>query len=210
MYQPSQFKETNEEAMRRLICSAPLATIIINTENGLVANHIPFVLSGEALASSELHAHIPRANPLTSLLATETPCLVIFHGPEGYISPSYYATKPQHGKVVPTWNYAVVHVHGVAQIVDAPAWVLKQMNLLTTLNESTRSAPWAVSDAPEEFIESLLKSLVGIKVSIDRFEGKTKASQNQPDENKASVLAALDNQATDDGLADLMHSVLEQ
>ncbi|MEM1144417.1 MAG: FMN-binding negative transcriptional regulator [Pseudomonadota bacterium] len=208
MYKPKHFQETNEELMCGLMQAAPLATFIVESEEGIVANHIPFVFNGAELCSGELQAHIPRANPLSRILETERPCLTIFHGPDGYISPSYYATKPKHGKVVPTWNYCVVHVHGYAQLVDDAEWVRQQMELLTTLTEGSRPSPWAVSDAPAGFISALAKSLVGIRVSIERVEGKTKASQNQPQENQQSVLTFMDREGKNRELQSLMRSVL--
>lgn len=208
MYTPKQFEESDQEALRELIRAAPLATFITNGSDGLVANHIPFVLSGEDFASSELQAHIPRANPLCDLLSAGQKCLAIFHGPEGYISPSYYATKAKHGKVVPTWNYAVVHIHGHAEILEDSAWVRRQMELLTSLCEGARDAPWSISDAPPEFVERLAESVVGIRMTMERIEGKTKASQNQPVENQQSVLRSLDRERPEDKLTEFMRSIL--
>ena len=210
MYSPKHFEETNAEAMKQLIASAPLATFVVSGADGIVANHIPFVLAGNELSSSRLLAHIPRANPLSDTLRAPIKCLTIFHGPEGYISPSYYATKPKHGKVVPTWNYSVVHIHGTVQIIEDPEWILNQMELLTELNESPRSAPWAIADAPKEFINTLLNSLLGLEVSIERIEAKTKASQNQPEENQKSVLEFMDSERANDELTKFMHSVLKK
>ena len=210
MYTPKQFEESDQEALRGLIRAAPLATFITNGPEGLVANHIPFVLSGEDFASSELQAHTPRANPLRDLLSSGQNCLAIFHGPEGYISPSYYATKEKHGKVVPTWNYAVVHVHGRGAIVDDSAWVRRQMERLTSLCEGSRQTPWAISDAPTEFVERLAESVVGIRLTMERIEGKTKASQNQPVENQQSILQSLDRERPEAALTEFMHSVLER
>ncbi|MEM0955345.1 MAG: FMN-binding negative transcriptional regulator [Pseudomonadota bacterium] len=208
MYRPSHFEEQDLQRIVDLIMTAPLATLVVNTFEGLVANHIPFVLSGNDLASSTLQAHIPRGNPLAELLAEAPPCLAIFHGPEGYVSPSYYASKLKHGRVVPTWNYAVVHVHGHAALIDDAGWLGEQMERLTALNEEQRDKPWKVSDAPAEYTERLLGALVGIELTIDRIEAKTKASQNQPEENQRSVLAHMDREYPQAGLTQLMHAVL--
>jgi transcriptional regulator len=210
MYQPKHFEETSDAALRALISASPLATFIICSDKELVANHIPFVLAGPSTSFSQLQAHIPRANPLNEALLNGKKCMAIFHGPEGYISPSYYATKPKHGKVVPTWNYSVVHVHGTAKTIDDPVWVRRQMVLLTKLKEDPRSVPWEISDAPEEFINALLKSLVGIEVSIERVEGKTKASQNQPEENQQSVLQHMEHEGGNEELMRLMRTVLNR
>lgn len=208
MYKPSHFDQPDSQAMCDLIVAAPLATLVIASPAGLVANHIPFILDRSGHDAEKLLAHIPRANPLSTLLAQPQQCLAIFHGPEGYISPSWYATKKRHGKVVPTWNYAVVHAHGSARIVDDPAWVRRQLDALTQQNENRRASPWAVTDAPADFIEDLVQALVGIEVTVQRMEGKTKASQNQPAENQASVLAAMAAQAPEGDLTRLMQTVL--
>ncbi|MEM6580028.1 MAG: FMN-binding negative transcriptional regulator [Pseudomonadota bacterium] len=210
MYKPKHFEQRDIEAMRKLIAASPLATFILADEQELIANHIPFVLRSGESHEMQLIAHIPRANPLSETLKNAKNCLAIFHGPDGYVSPSYYATKPLHGKVVPTWNYSVVHVHGVAELVDDPNWVREQIELLTNLHEATRSFPWSVSDAPPDFVESLVKALVGIEISVDRFEGKTKASQNQPEANQRSVLESIERDYPDSNFARLMHSVLDR
>jgi transcriptional regulator len=208
MYIPKHFEETDTEALCSLIRSAPLATLVVNTRDGLIANHIPFVLDVDDAGPTRLRAHIPRANPLSSTLATATDCIAIFHGAEGYISPSLYATKKEHGNVVPTWNYAVVHAHGAIQVVDSLAWVLAQIQALTEQNEHSREHPWAVSDAPKEFTDRLAKSLVGLELRIERLVGKTKASQNQPPQNQKSVLEALKAEPSQAELWKLMHAVL--
>ncbi|MEO0803667.1 MAG: FMN-binding negative transcriptional regulator [Cyanobacteria bacterium J06642_2] len=208
MYLPKPFEEADSEALHALIRAAPLATLVIHTQDGLVANHIPFVLH---LAESEpvkLQAHIPRSNPLSSILEVARDCLAIFHGPEGYISPSFYATKKVHGKVVPTWNYSVVHVHGKLRAVDDVDWILNQVEALTNQHERPRVKPWEVSDAPAEFTQRLTRVLIGLELDVERMVGKTKASQNQPKENQASILRALDEEAPEAELSDLMHSVL--
>ncbi len=210
MYTPKHFAETDTERLFALINAAPLGTLVVNSDSGLEANHIPFIHRREGDGPGELCAHIPRANPLSNALQSETPCLVIFNGPDGYVSPSWYATKQQHGRVVPTWNYSVVHAHGTAVIVDDPEWVHGQINELTDQNESTRPEPWAVSDAPERFTTGLVSSLVGVRVSVARLEGKIKASQNQPARNQQSILQAMDDEHLDGPLAELMKDVLKK
>ena len=209
MYQPAHFEEKSCLRIAELVATAPLATLVVTSPEGLVANHIPFVLHGDDLTSATLQAHIPRANPLAELLATAPSCLVIFHGPDGYISPSYYATKPKHGRVVPTWNYAVVHVHGHASLVEDAAWLRNQMEQLTQLQERHRDEPWEISDAPADYTDRLMGALVGVEVMIERVEAKTKASQNQPLENQHSVLRHMDREQANSALTQLMHAVLE-
>ncbi|MEM8560919.1 MAG: FMN-binding negative transcriptional regulator [Pseudomonadota bacterium] len=210
MYKPKHFSQDNVQEMQSLMAASPLATLVIVGEHGLVANHIPFVCRSAESRPTQLIAHIPRVNPLSQILSSAKNCLAIFHGPDGYISPSYYATKPKHGKVVPTWNYSVVHVHGVAKLVDDPSWVREQIELLTNVQEGRRASSWSVSDAPGDFVESLVKALVGIEVSVDRIEGKIKASQNQPEANQRSVLKSIEKDYPDSGLSRLMQSVLDR
>ena len=206
MYTPDAFREENASRLVEIIRSEPLGTLIVAGADGIEANHIPFVYDSDG--HGILQAHIPRANPLSKTLSAVTTCLVIFHGANGYLSPSWYATKRAHGKVVPTWNYAVVHVHGRARLVEESDWILDQLHTLTRQSEHENPEPWSVSDAPVEFIDKLLNSLVGIEISIDRIEGKTKASQNQPAENQQSILAALDRTHADTDFGRLMRTTL--
>lgn len=208
MYLPPHFEQHDRAALHALIRRHPLGTLVVQGEDGLVADHLPFLLLDREGPSGALHAHVPRANPLTGLLAESRACLAIFHGAEGYISPSGYATKRVHGKVVPTWNSAVVHVHGRVRMIDEPAWVRAQVEALTAQQEGPRSDPWAVSDAPEEFVAQMLAALVGLEVRIERLVGKTKASQNQPPENRRSVLAALDAEPGSEALREMMRDAL--
>ena len=210
MYIPKHFSETDESNLIELIRRTPLGTLVISCPDGFEANHLPFIHRSSERGLGTLCAHIPRSNPLSESLNAGASCLVIFGGPEGYISPSWYATKKEHGRVVPTWNYSVAHVHGNATVIDDPNWVLKQLNELTDQNESVREEPWAVSDAPEAFTRSLVTGLVGVEVAIKRIEGKIKASQNQPDRNQASVLEALAKEQPDSAMAQFMRNVLDR
>jgi len=212
MYAPKPFEESDRGRQRALIEQAALGALVVHTEKGLVANHIPFVYRKGGSNGKEdlLCAHIPRANPLSAELASARACLVIFNGPDGYVSPSWYATKPEHGKVVPTWNYAVAHVHGHVRTVDDEEWIARQIEELTERHEHSRKQPWAVSDAPAEYTDRLLKALVGLEVRIDRIEGKIKASQNQPERNQQSVLEALHEEQPNTDFSQLMRSVLDR
>lgn len=192
MYIPDSFNDNDPDALRERITAQPLGTLILNNADGMEANHIPFVLAGEQ-QDERLIAHIPRANPLSRLTGSHD-ALVIFHGPQGYISPSWYATKAEHGRVVPTWNYAVTHVYGQLRVVDDTRWVLDQIRQLTDQQEQHREAPWSVDDAPSDYTDKLARHLVGIEISIRRMEGKNKASQNQSDINQASVLKGLESE----------------
>ena len=208
MYTPKHFAETDTARLLQLVADAPLGTLVVVGSEGLSANHIPFIHRPGA-GDGRLLAHIPRANPLSEDIGAGKDCLVVFSGPDGYVTPSWYATKKTHGRVVPTWNYAVTHVHGVATIVDDAAWVMEQINALTEHLEAGRSKPWAVADAPASYTDKLVASLVGIEVAITRVEGKVKASQNQPEQNKASVLEAMAEEQPGESITALMHEVLQ-
>ena len=191
MYLPKQFEETQFHVMFELIRAHPLATLVTLSSGGLNANHIPLSLSESPPPYGTLRGHIARANPLWSDLNSDIESLAVFSGPDTYISPSWYATKKETGKVVPTWNYAVVHAYGILRIVDDASWLRSQLDALTIHNEASFSEPWAVSDAPQDFTERLISSIVGVEMIITRLSGKWKVSQNQPPQNQASVVASL-------------------
>ncbi len=193
MYTPKHFEEPRIEVMHALMRERPLATLITMTSSGLNANHIPLHLVDTPAPFGTLRGHVARANPLWSDFAKEIEVLAIFHGPDSYITPSWYATKQETGKVVPTWNYAVVHAYGTLRVIDDAAWVRAQLEALTAHNEAGFSQPWSVSDAPREFTEKLLEAIVGIEIVITKLSGKWKVSQNQPAQNQASVIAGLKN-----------------
>ena len=194
MYLPKHFAETDISVMHALMRKHPLATLICHGPAGLDANHIPFLLANEPAPNGKLQGHIARANPLCKAGETLDDVLVIFQGAERYISPSNYATKAEHGKVVPTWNYTAVHAYGRLRLIDDAAWVFAQISALTATHEARLPLPWAVSDAPTDYIEKMLGAIVGIEITIDRLIGKWKVSQNQPPANQASLIDALDGQ----------------
>lgn len=191
MYLPKQFVETDVQVLHALIGAHPLATWVVHTEGGLQANHIPFVLDPHRGKFGTLVGHIARANDLNKLCREPMDSLLIFQGSDAYISPSWYPSKQDHGKVVPTWNYAVVHAHGQARLVDDREWLLAQLAQLTEAHESGRTAPWQVEDAPADFIDGLLQAIVGVEIPITRLEGKWKVSQNRPHGERAGVVAGL-------------------
>jgi transcriptional regulator len=191
MYIPPQFEQTNIETMHELIRDHSLATLVTLDTSGINANHIPLHFSPIPEAHGVLRGHVARANPLWQDYAKDTECLAVFHGVNAYISPSWYATKQETSKVVPTWNYAVVHAYGYLRIIDDAAWIRANLESLTQHNEETFSHPWAVSDAPEDFTEKLIQAVVGIELVITRLIGKWKVSQNQPLQNQNSVIAGL-------------------
>jgi transcriptional regulator len=192
MYVPQHFDEPRVEVMHELMRERPLATVVTMSSQGLNANHIPLYLSTEPAPFGTLRGHVARANPMWRDLQAGLETLVIFHGPDAYISPSWYATKQESGKVVPTWNYAVVHAYGTLQVIDDASWVRSQLEVLTAHNERRFTEPWAVSDAPRDFTEKLIAAVIGIEIVISSLSGKWKVSQNQPPQNQAGVIDGLD------------------
>jgi len=205
MYQPAHFKEERLEVLHDLMQAHPLATLVNYGPNGITANHVPLLVHSDVSENGTLRGHIARANPLWKELDASVEVIAIFQGPHHYVTPSWYATKKEHGKVVPTWNYAVVHAHGPLKIIDDGDWLLQQVNSMTTQHETGRDLPWSVNDAPDDYIESRLKGIVGLELPIRRIEGKWKASQNQPDNNRQGVIDGLRNEDTNisNAMADL-------
>jgi len=209
MYNPTHFINRDNTDSFSLIRIFPLGTLVVCSASGFEVNHIPFVVDAEEDVAVRLRAHIPKASPLFELLIQSSiDCVVIFQGPENYVSPSWYATKKEHGKVVPTWNYKVVHVHGQLNLIQDKGWVMQQLHDLTNQNEASRSDKWSVSDAPESYLEKQLSVLVGLEVKVSTIESKVKASQNQPARNRESVLAALEVEQPDSGFHKMMKEAL--
>ncbi len=184
MYMPSSFRETRSEALNGLIRAYPFATLVVQTADGLIANHLPFERVGEML-----HGHVARGNELARMDGAEV--LLIFRGPDGYISPNWYPSKHETGREVPTWNYAVVQVHGRLKVIDEADWLRRLLGTLTDHHEAAQPQPWKVSDAPEDHIEKSLRAIVGLEVTVERIEGKFKLSQNHPARNRAGVVDGL-------------------
>jgi transcriptional regulator len=199
MYMPSYFKETRSEALHALMRAYPFATLVTHADAGLAANHLPFELVGD-----HLHGHVARGNELARADGAEV--LVIFRGPEGYVSPNWYPSKHETGREVPTWNYAVIHVHGRLRVVEDHTWLRQLLERLTDRHEAGQPKPWHVSDAPADHIEKSLDGIVGLEISIERIEGKFKLSQNHPAANRAGVVEGLRQRSGrgDAELADLM------
>jgi len=201
MYLPKHFEERDPERLRRFIQRYPLGSLVTATESGLEANHIPFVFADTGSAVGTLHGHIARANPLWREGVGDAAALVIFRGPDSFISPSWYPSKRENPRTVPTWNYAVVHAHGVLRFVDDAAWVRSHVEALTREHEDKRDPPWAVTDAPADFVDKLVAAVVGIEISITEFVGKWKISQNRSISDRAGVAYALEREATPSGAA---------
>lgn len=190
MYTPPAFRENDPAALARMIREARLATLVTATSDGLIATPLPLILDETEGEHGALYGHVARANRQWSLPAIGD-ALVIFQGPDAYVSPGWYASKREHGKVVPTWNYAAVHAYGPVEFFDDPDRLRLVVTRLTDLHERSRVEPWAVADAPEAFIEAQLKGIVGLRLQIGRIEGKVKMSQNRPAADRAGVAAGL-------------------
>lgn len=189
MYLPEAFREERREVQFALIQAHPLGLLISDGDSGLLANFVPFVAYPTEGAAGVLRAHVARANPQWRELAGE--CLVVFRGPQAYISPTWYATKAQTHQVVPTWNYATVHVWGQPRVVEDAGWLRRQVGDLTEAHERTQPKPWQVADAPEPYIARQLKAIVGIEITISRVEGKWKMSQNRSECDRRGVQEGL-------------------
>lgn len=191
MYTPKHFEETDLGVLHALIDSHPLGAWVTQAHGGLVANHIPFLLHPARGALGTLVGHVARANPVWQACSRTVPSLVIFQGPEAYITPSWYPSKAKHGRVVPTWNYAVVHAHGLPAAIEDRDWLLAHVGELTRRHEAKQAEPWSVSDAPGDYLEKMVASIVGIEIPISRIEGKWKAGQNRNPEDRLGAAAGL-------------------
>ena len=179
------------DVMHRLVRTFPLGLLVTMRSDGPAADPIPFLIDPEPAPFGTLRAHVARANPLWREARTDVDSLVVFQGPQAYVSPSLYASKHEHGKVVPTWNYVIVQARGRLRIVDDPAWLHTLVNRLTDTHEADRAAPWKVADAPDAYIAQMLRAIVGIEIEITSLTGKWKASQNRSEADRAGVAAGL-------------------
>jgi transcriptional regulator len=206
MYVPKHFDEGHPDHLHALIVAHPLASLVTRASDGQIEiNHLPFMTDGGAGTGNILRGHVARTNPMWAHL--DEPVALVFQGPEGYVSPSWYATKAINPRVVPTWNYAVVHVTGHARAIESQAWLTDLIRSLTDHHERDRDPIWSVDDAPEDFIARLTEQIVGIEVTIDSIVGKFKLSQNRSLEDQQGVIDGL-NAAGTSPLADLMERYL--
>jgi len=193
MYQPNNFAEDRLDLQHGLMRAHPLATLIVGDADGVTADLIPFILYADEGPNGLglLRAHVARANPLWRKLEASPSCLVVFQGPEAYISPGWYETKRTTHKVVPTWNYTMAQARGQARVVDDAAWLRRQLDDLTLAHEGHLPDPWQPSDAPAEFLAATMKGIIGIEIPIDSLVGKWKVSQNRSVEDQRGVVAGL-------------------
>ncbi len=191
MYQPPHFRETRLDVMQDLVRAHPLGLLISAGHGGLMANPIPFQIDADRGEMGVLQAHLSKANPQWRALAEGAEALVVFQGAQSYITPSWYETKRETGKVVPTWNYAIVQARGTARVIEDEAWLHAQIRALTNRHEGKRSTPWAVDDAPADFLKAQVRGIVGLEIEISAIEGKWKVSQNRPEADRAGVAEGL-------------------
>jgi len=196
MYTPPHFAESRVDLLHAAINRAGLAVLVSHTADGLIASHVPLLLDPGPEPYGTLIGHLARPNPQAGGAIGDA--LAIFPGPDGYITPSYYATKRETGKVVPTWNYTAIHAYGQLEFFDDPTRLLDIVTRLTDKHEAARASPWAVSDAPDDFIQGMLRGIVGFTLVISRLEGKVKMSQNRPADDRAGVVAGLRRDGRED------------
>ncbi len=192
MYTPPAFRQNDLAALHQEIQACRLATLISHGESGLQASHLPMLLRPEEGRYGTLYGHLARANPHARLLAEGGEALVVFSGADAYVSPSWYPAKAEHGKVVPTWNYIAVHAYGRAEVFDDAERLLALLGELTARHEQPRPQPWAIDDAPRDYIDGMLRAIVGFALPIERLEGKWKLGQNRSEADRAGVQAGLE------------------
>lgn len=188
MYCPEAFAESRLDLLAGLIRHYPLGLLVTAGPDGPVANPVPFELSADGRS---LRAHLARANPQLDDLRSGQPVLVVFQGEQAYITPGWYATKSETGKVVPTWNYLMVQARGRPSVTDDADWLRDQIDALTTQMEAGMPTPWAVSDAPESYVRSMIRGIVGVEIEVQDLRGKWKAGQNRSPADRAGVANAL-------------------
>jgi transcriptional regulator len=192
MYTPPAFAETDPDRLFEFIDAHPLATLVsASPEGALVATHLPLLLDRAAGPRGTLIGHLARANDQHRQLTGGRPALAIFTGADAYITPAWYASKLEHGRVVPTWNYVAVHAQVTPRVIEDPAWLRAHVDALTRRHEGARNVQWKVNDAPAGYVEAQLRGIVGVELAIDRLEGKWKMSQNRPDADIAGVVEGL-------------------
>jgi len=191
MYLPKQFEETRHEVLHGLIRERPFATLVVMTSAGLSVDHIPLLVDATIGPLGILQGHVARANPILQATLLDTDAVAIFHGPHHYITPSWYPTKQETGKVVPTWNYVVVHAYGRPRFIDDANWLRLQVNQLTQQHEGARDPSWAVADAPEDFLTKQLGGIVGVEMPITRLSGKWKLGQNRSEADRLGMIDGL-------------------
>jgi transcriptional regulator len=190
MYLPKHFAVDDLDVLSQLIAQYPLATIVGNLNEQLEINHLPLMLSKD---KTKLHGHIARVNPLVKIAGSNKPSVTaIFHGPNAYVTPAWYPSKKESGKVVPTWNYAVVHAQGNIKLIEDVHWLRQHVAQMTNIHEPSYQSDWKLDDAPNEYVEMMLKAIVGIEIEVQNLTGKFKLSQNRPPQDYAAVVDVME------------------
>ncbi len=197
MYQPDHFRVDDLPQMHALMRARPFAALVSAGAAGLYATHLPTVLRDDGPFGT-IECHLARANPHWKDLATGGEALMIFQGPDAYVTPNWYPSKAEHQKVVPTWNYAVVHAYGSPEVMQDGDWLRRHVGELTAQQETSEAKPWAVSDAPESYIDVMLRGIVGFRFAVTRLEGKWKMSQNREMKDRAGVVTGLGKRGAGD------------
>lgn len=210
MHIPRTFKQTDSDTLKDLIVKYPLATLISYSDAGLEANHIPFIFDNSQ-GVDVLQGHVAKANAVWKTLNDNADVLLVFSGPNGYISPNHYPTKQKTGRAVPTWNYIAVHVKGSMQCIHDDTWILNHITKLSDQHEVGQPNPWSINDAPPEYIQRMLPAIVGLELEIVSITGQWKVSQNQPHENQVGVVSGLVAQGGFESLemADLVNQYIK-
>ena len=201
MYIPRANEEKRVPVMHALMVAHPLATLVTMSTSGLIASHIPMVIADDGSEFGVLRAHISRANPQWRDVEPTVDALAIFAGHQHYITPNWYPGTKEHGKEVPTWNYAVVHAYGPLKVIEDQDWLLANVERLTDIHEAHSPEPWKVSDAPADFIQTQLRGIVGLELPIRRLEGKWKVSQNRNEADRQGVIEGLAELDTSESIA---------
>lgn len=197
MYQPPMFNEERIDVMQMMMKNHPFASLVSMQAGKINADHLPLVVHPELAEKGVLRGHISRANPMSKQLDTSIEVLVMFNGPHHYITPSWYPSKAEHQKVVPTWNYIVVHARGKIKFITDTDWMLAHLNELTKRNEKGRKSPWKVADAPVEFITRQFRGIIGIEIEITDLQGTWKTSQNKSEPDHQGVISGLNAESTE-------------
>lgn len=201
MYVPRIHEENRLDVLHSLIAAHPLGAWVEAGEAELLVNHVPFVLDPSRGKYGTLMGHVARANPVWKAARASVAGVVTFRGPQTYVTPSWYPSKHQHGKAVPTWNYAVVVAHGRPRFIEERDWLYAHLRELTETHEQSQALPWSLDDAPPDFTETLVTAIVGVEIPIERLEGKWKTSQNRPQQDKLGVVAGLLGRGDDESAA---------
>jgi transcriptional regulator len=210
MYVPSHFREDRVPQLHETMRSIAFGALVTLGQDGLVASHLPMLIDAEPAPFGTVTGHIARANPQWRSIKPEISALAIFTGPNSYISPAWYPTKQQTGKVVPTWNYVAIHATGKLRFFDDADSLRRIVTRLTDTHEAERAERWQVTDAPEAYIEAMLKAIVGFELTIAQLDGKWKMSQNRPAEDRAGVAEGLRQEGGPAEVAEIVASVQDQ